>query len=53
MSRSQEFQNSVERPVNIIDSRFGLRHFFLNDNEKSSYMPYATPGRGENGESSN
>lgn len=52
--RSLEFQNAVPVPANITDSRFGLRNFFLNDNEKPSIGGvYAIPGKGPNGESQN
>jgi hypothetical protein len=52
MSRNKEFHESNERPVFINDSRFGLRKFYLNENEKSHTLPYSAPGRGANGESS-
>jgi hypothetical protein len=52
MKRSKEFKNSIDRPITINDSRFGLRKFFLRDQEKAKKGVYMNPGRGANGESS-
>ena len=51
MKRSKEFKNSVDRSVIVNDSRFGLRKFFLRDQEKAKTGVYMNPGRGANGES--
>jgi len=51
--RKKEFKNSVEKPVKINDSRFGLRKVYLNTNESPSVFVYPTKGKGVNGESSN
>jgi hypothetical protein len=47
--RSKEFDNSVEKPLTVIDSRFGLRRL-PKSNEKPTAFSYDTPGRGPNGE---
>jgi len=51
MKRNKEFKNANSRPVTINDSRFGLRKFFLRDQEKAKKGVYMNPGRGANGES--
>jgi hypothetical protein len=52
--RKQEFDNAVHKPIIVNDSRFGLRKFFLNENEKPRIGGiYASPGKGPNGESQN
>lgn len=51
--RKTEFKEAVVKPTQIMDSRFGLRKFFLTDAEKPSIGIYNTPGRGPNGESQN
>jgi hypothetical protein len=52
--RSSEFKGAVDKPITINDSRFGLRKFFINENEKPSIGGvYAIPGKGPNGESQN
>jgi hypothetical protein len=51
MKRSKEFKISIDRPVTVNDSRFGLRKFFLRDQEKAKVGVYMNPGRGANGES--
>jgi len=51
--RKTEFKESVVKPAQIMDSRFGLRKFFLTDAEKPSIGIYNTPGKGQNGESQN
>jgi hypothetical protein len=52
--RKDEFENAIDKPIFVNDSRFGLRKFFLNENEKPSIGGvYAIPGKGPNGESQN
>ena len=51
--RKVEFKDAHPKPVEINDSRFGLRKFFFNDTDKPSIGIYNTPGRGPNGESQN
>jgi hypothetical protein len=52
--RSAEFKDAVHKPVVVNDSRFGIRKFFLNEDEKPSIGGvYAIPGKGPNGESQN
>jgi hypothetical protein len=51
--RNLVFKDAVAKPVEVNDSRFGLRNFFVNDAEKPSIGIYNTPGRGPNGESQN
>lgn len=52
--REKEFKNvAFFQPVQIKDSRFGLRKLFFNTKEKSRIGQYANPGRGPNGESQN
>jgi hypothetical protein len=51
MKRSKEFKDSVDRPITVNDSRFGLRKFFLRSQEKAKEGVYMNPGRGANGES--
>jgi hypothetical protein len=52
--RNQEFKNSVDKPIVVNDSRFGIRKFFINENERPSIGGvYAIPGKGPNGESQN
>jgi len=53
MSRKKEFKSSVEKPLTIKDSRFGLRKMYLNEKEKPSIAVYGTPGKGPNGEHQN
>lgn len=53
MSRKKEFQMPKAKEVSIRDSRFGLRKFFLNENEKPRIAVYGTPGKGPNGEHQN
>jgi hypothetical protein len=49
--RGIEFKSSVEKPITVNDSRFGIRKFFINENEKPSIGGiYAMPGKGPNGE---
>ena len=49
----QAIKDAHPKPVEINDSRFGLRKFFFNDTDKPSIGIYNTPGRGPNGESQN
>jgi hypothetical protein len=52
--RKSEFTNSVDKPIIVNDSRFGLRKFFINEDERPSIGGvYAMPGQGPNGESQN
>ena len=52
--RSAEFKEAVHKPIVVNDSRFGIRKFFINENEKPSIGGvYAIPGKGPNGESQN
>lgn len=50
MKRSQEFKESVEKPVYVNDTRFGLRKMFLNPTGKAKKGVYMNAGRGANGE---
>jgi hypothetical protein len=52
MKRKKEFKTAARTPIQIIDSRFGIRKMILN-NERSSVAGYKRPGRGQNGESQN
>jgi hypothetical protein len=52
MKRSKEFKDANPKATYINDSRFGLRKFFLRDQEKAKTGVYMNPGRGPNGESS-
>jgi hypothetical protein len=52
--RSSEFKNAADKPIVVNDSRFGIRKFFINENEKPSIGGvYNLPGKGQNGESQN
>lgn len=52
--RAKEFKdNAQHKPVQIKDSRFGIRKMYFNTVEKSRIGSYANPGRGPNGESQN
>jgi len=52
--RKSEFTNAVDTPVIVNDSRFGIRKFFINEEERPSIGGiYAIPGKGTNGESQN
>ena len=52
--RKSEFSASVDKPILVNDSRFGLRKLFINENERPSIGGvYAMPGQGPNGESQN
>ena len=52
--RAQEFKSqALFQPVQIKDSRFGLRKLYFNKKEKSRIGSYANPGKGPNGESQN
>jgi len=53
VKRKQNFEKSVEKPFEINDSRFGLRRFFLNEQEKPKIATYRTSGKGPNGEHQN
>jgi hypothetical protein len=52
MTRKQEFKMQVaSKPIQINDSRFGLRKFFLNPKERPRIKTYQNPGKGASGES--
>lgn len=52
--RKYEFENANAKPITVNDSRFGIRKFFINENETPSIGGvYAIPGKGPNGESQN
>lgn len=52
--RKAEFDAANAKPITVNDSRFGIRKFFINENEKPSIGGvYAIPGKGPNGESQN
>jgi hypothetical protein len=52
--RKSEFDNANAKPITVRDSRFGIRKFFINENERPSIGGvYAIPGKGPNGESQN
>ena len=52
--RKAEFENANAKPIIVNDSRFGIRKFFINENETPSIGGvYAIPGKGPNGESQN
>lgn len=51
--RNSNFKKAVAKPKKVIDSRFGLRKYYFNNNEKPRVAVYNTPGRGQNGESQN
>lgn len=43
--RTSEFKKSTFKPVEIKDSRYGIRRVFLNEKEKPQTFSYANPGR--------
>jgi hypothetical protein len=49
--RSKAFKEGFPKATVINDSRFGIRKFFLRDQEKAKKGVYMDPGRGANGES--
>ena len=52
--RKSEFESANAKPITVRDSRFGIRKFFINENERPSIGGvYAIPGKGPNGESQN
>ena len=53
VKRRKEFAESNSKPITVNDSRFGLRKFFINTNERPSIKGYSEPGRGVNGEHQN
>ena len=53
MKRSQIFSESFVVPLQVRDSRFGLRKLPMNKNESPTIATYAGPGKGPNGESQN
>ena len=51
MSRKAEFKMQIAaKPIQINDSRFGIRKLFLNPNERSSIKTYQNPGKGVSGQ---
>ncbi len=50
--RKSSFKKAVPKPKKVMDSRFGLRKLYQN-NEKPSVAVWNSPGRGPNGESQN
>jgi hypothetical protein len=50
MKRSKAFKEGHPKATTINDSRFGIRKFFLRDQEKAKTGVYMNPGRGVNGE---
>jgi len=51
--RYKEFLQAEPKPIQVQDSRFGLRKFFTTDKEKPSIVVWNQPGKGPNGESQN
>ena len=47
------FAESIFRPVEVNDSRFGIRKPMNNLNESPTIFSYASPGKGPNGEHQN
>lgn len=47
------FAESIFRPAEINDSRFGIRKKMNNPNESPTIFSYASPGRGASGEHQN
>ena len=47
------FAESIFKPVNVNDSRFGIRKRMNNRLESPGIATYMNPGRGASGESSN
>lgn len=51
LKRKEEFKmQAAVKPIQINDSRFGLRQFFLNNNERPSIKTYKNPGKGVSGQ---
>jgi hypothetical protein len=47
IKRSTEFKKEAKyNPVQINDTRFGIRKIYLNQNEKPQTFSYANPNRG-------
>jgi hypothetical protein len=45
VKNKKEFKSAVFKPVQINDSRFGIRKIYLNTLEKPSILTYNNPGR--------
>lgn len=45
LKRKSEFKQPLFKPVQINDSRFGLRKFFLNQSERPSTFSYPDPNK--------
>lgn len=43
--RKDEFKNGIFKPIQINDSRFGVRRLFLNAQERPRVFSYKNPGR--------
>jgi len=41
--RTTEFKKAVFKPVEVKDTRFGIRRIYLNQNEKPQTFSYANP----------
>lgn len=50
--RKTSFKKAVAKPKEVMDSRFGHKKLYKND-EKPSIAVWNSPGRGPNGESQN
>jgi hypothetical protein len=50
LKRSKEFkQEALFKPIQVKDTRFGVRRIYLNQKEKPSAFSYANPGRSWHG----
>jgi len=45
MKKKTEFKNAIYKPVQINDSRFGIRKIYLNTKDVPSVFSYSNPGR--------
>jgi len=46
LKRTKEFkQTALYKPVQVKDTRFGVRRIYLNQKEKPTTFSYANPGR--------
>jgi len=46
LKRTKEFkQTALYKPVQVKDTRFGVRRIYLNQTEKPTTFSYANPGR--------
>lgn len=51
--RYKEFERAEPKPIQVNDSRFGIRKLFTTDKEKPNIVVWNQPGKGPNGESQN